>query len=113
MSAEDSLIKKVYASNCEIYEVSVISNFLRKCVHLWKVDDNHQLCGFYEKHKEMSCMYCFFRSCCIRLETERKKGPKSLKLHEMIHQLFKFDKMGWIWRDNKQNIVEFILNIDY
>ena len=44
---DSSVIKKMYASNCEIYEVAVISNFLRKCIHFWNVDENHQICGFY------------------------------------------------------------------
>ena len=42
---------------------------------------------------------------------KRKKGPKGLKLYEMVHQLFRFDdKLQWSWQENKNNIVDFILN---
>ena len=107
---KDAVDKKIYASNCDIYEISVIINFQRNCIHLWTVDENHKLCPFYEKHREMSCMYCLFRSCCIRISSERKRGPKRLKPYEIVHQLFKFESLQWDWRKRKSNLVEFVLN---
>ena len=59
----------------------------------------------------MSCAFCFFRSCSLRLNDKRKKGPKGLKLYEIVHQLFKYeDKLGWNWRKNRNDMVDFILN---
>ena len=108
--SNEAFIRKVYAANCEIPEVSMMANFLRNCTHIWNTGEEHGLCEFSGKHKEMSCIFCFFRSCCLRLNTERKKGPKSLKLYEIAHQLFKFDRLKWDWRQNKSNIVDFLLN---
>ena len=106
---EIKMIKHVFAANCEIKEVSVVANFLRKCSHIWKPVQYHDLCEFYAKHKEMSCTYCFFRSCCLRLNVKRTKGPRGLKLNEIVHQLFKYDiKLRWNWRENRHQIVDFI-----
>ena len=42
---------------------------------------------------------------------KRKKGPKGLKLNEIVHQLFKYDeKLQWNWREKKSDIVDFLLN---
>ena len=92
---KSSITKSIYAANCEISEVSIIAIFLRNCIHLWNTNEEHLLFEFSGKHKEMSCIYCFFRRCCLRLNMERKRGPKSLKLYEIVHQLFKFDKLNW------------------
>jgi len=106
-----NLQKEVYAVNCEINEVSTVANFLRTCFHIWCHAKDHELCEFHVKHKEMSCTYCFIRSCSSRLNEKRKKGPKGLKLYEFVYQLFKYqDKLEWNWRENRYDIVTFILN---
>ena len=41
----------------------------------------------------------------------RNKGPKGIKLQEIIHQLFKYEvKLNWKWQENKSEIIDFILN---
>ena len=104
-------LKKVYAVNCEIDEISVVANFLRSCHFLWRLSYNHELCEYNAKHKEMNCFLCNVRSSCLRLSEERKKGPKSLKLYEFVFQIFRIDKLGWNWRFQRHEVEMFIVNI--
>ena len=102
--------KKVYAVNCVIDEICIVSNFLRSCSFLWTLSSSHERCEYNSKHREWNCFFCNVRSSCIRLHTERTKGPKSLKLYEFTFQLFQYEKLSWNWELQKHDIASFIAN---
>ena len=105
-----SFTKKIYAVNCEIDEICIVSNFFRSCDFLWILGAGHEKCEYNSKHKEWNCFFCNVRSSFLRLSAERKKGPKSLKLYEFVFQMFRYEKLAWNWQLQKQDVAVFIAN---
>ena len=99
---DSSLVKRVYAVNCEIEEISTILNFVRSLDFIWIISSSHELCDFNSKHKELNCYFCHLRSSCLRLGAERKKGPKSIKVYEFVYQLWQYEKLSWDWSTQKK-----------
>ena len=87
--------KNQFAVNCDRKEVINIMNIFRSFDMLWESLKGHTLCDV-----KNSCFFCYFRSACLRLSIRRKKGPKSLKMNELVSQLYKFeDQLGHDWRN--------------
>ena len=72
--------------------------------------ESHCLCEFDQKQPEQNCFFCHMRSSCLRLNTTRTKGPRSLKLVEFTSHLFNYETLGWNWRENCADLVGFIGN---
>ena len=110
-SQEEKIIEKsVFAINCENQEITTLLNFFRNCDFLWKSMSNHSLCQFDQKDSESNCFFCNMRSSCLRLNSPRAKGPKSLKLVEFTSQMFHYENQGWNWREKCDEINHFIGN---
>ena len=39
----EDMIKQIFAANCEIEEVSIVANYLRKFIHVWRPSKDHEL----------------------------------------------------------------------
>ena len=100
--------KTIYAVNCEIIEVSILINFFRSAHPLWEALKEHELCIFDKKNTQLGCFICHFRSSCLRLNVERKRGPKSLRPYEFICQLDKYNRMNWNWTLQKKDMICFL-----
>jgi len=77
-------VKTLFAVNCEIDELIHIVSFFRSCHFLWGSVVHHSLCT--EKMTE-KCFLCNMRSSLLRLNSTRKKGPKTLKMIEMLSEI--------------------------
>jgi len=42
--------KNVFATNCEIEEIHLLTNFLRSFHHIWNIDGNHSKCNYDAKN---------------------------------------------------------------
>ena len=107
---EGKIEKNVFAINCEIDEITHLVNFFRGCNFLWESLMSHCICNNDQKQTENNCFFCHMRSTCIRLNTKRTKGPRSLKLFEFSSQLLQYKINGWSWRENRADIVSFVGN---
>ena len=87
--------KSVFALNCESEELIQMINFLRSLTTFWETDDSHKLCIF-----KKCCFFCYMRSSSLRLNEERRKGPKGLKISELVSQLGQYQEKLFInWRN--------------
>ena len=58
-----------------------------------------------------NCFFCLMRSSCVRINSLRATGPKSLKIVEFVSQLLKYQVvLHWDWRKNKSDMTAFIEN---
>ena len=49
------------------------------------------------------------RSSCVRLDSKRGRGPKSLKIIEITSQLNQYQTLlGWNWRENVGDLPNFV-----
>ena len=104
---EEEIKKNVFSVNCEIREISYLMNFFRSFDCLWRSKLTHCLCE--SDQKESSCFFCSMRSSCLRLNGQRTKGPRNLKMLEFISQLHQYQtNFGWDWRTN--DIGKLIMN---
>ena len=74
---EENKKKKIFSVNCEIEEIIEVITFFRSYNFIWKALTCHQLCT-------TDCFFCNMRSTCLRLNAQRGRGPKSLKIMEFI-----------------------------
>ena len=103
-----SIIRKRFSVNCESEEVVALITFFRSFEHLWNFPP-HDLC-VYEKNDD-NCFFCLIRSSCVRINSLRATGPKSLKIVEFASQLTKYQVvLDWDWRKNKSDMTAFIEN---
>ena len=109
-SKQPVVVKDIFSINCEIDEVTHLVNFLRNCDFLWKSMKSHDLCIFNQNDHSGNCFFCNMRSSCLKLNVPRSKGPKGLKLFEFTSQFSQYDKLGWNWRENCQDLVSFLGN---
>ena len=58
-----------------------------------------------------NCFFCLMRSSCVRINSLRATGPKSLKIVEFVSQLSKYQVvLHWDWRKDKSDMTAFIEN---
>ena len=94
--------KSLFTVNCEIDDIIQIISFFRSCQFLWDSLVHHSLCT---KTVTEKCYLCFMRSSLLRLNVQRKKGPKSLKMIEMLSQLDQLQSiLDCSWKENIKNI---------
>ena len=87
--------KGLFAVNCEETGIIQLMNFFRGFDILWENVSKHKICNFNQ-----NCFYCHMRSSSLRLNVERKKGPKGLKMNEFVSQLDQYEKRFNIkWRN--------------
>ena len=82
---DEGVSKKYFSVNCKVEELIVLINFFRCFENLWNSAIQHALCIF-DKDKS-NCFFCLMRSTCLRINTPRTTGPKSLKIVEFVSQL--------------------------
>ena len=109
-SDEEIIEKQLFAVNCEMQEVSNLTNFLRSFNFVWSLLHDHQLCIPDQKKPELNCFFCHMRSSLLRLNTKRSKGPKSLKLVEFVSQLVHYQSLDWNWRTDGVDLGGFLGN---
>ena len=106
---EERIKKSMFSINCASEEVTQLVTFFKSFNFVWETIDWHNLCRY--KSLEESCFFCHMRSSCLRLNGERLKGPKSLKINEFVSQLDKYKTfLGWDWNLNANNLPIFIRN---
>ena len=110
-SGEDDQIvnKTMYSINCEMSEIIQVITFFRSFDFYWKYLENHKVC---EPNKSAeNCFLCHMRSSCLRLNNQRSKGPRSLKIIEFTSQLNLFKStLGWNWTKNAGDFPSFLEN---
>ena len=108
-SSEDEVnIKKIFAVNSECEEINQSLSFFRGFSSIWKLFENHKLCP---ESSTNPCFFCHMRSTFLRLVSSRGRGPKSLKVVEVISQLDQYQThLGWNWKENIGNTPAFIEN---
>ena len=80
-SEDDQIVNKtIYSINCEMTEIIEVITFLRSFDFYWKYLENHKLCE--PKKSAEQCFFCHMRSSCLKLNNQRSKGPRSLKIIE-------------------------------
>ena len=101
--------KKYFSVNCKVEELIVLINFFRCFENLWNSSIQHALCIF-DKDKS-NCFFCLMRSTCLRINTPRLTGPKSLKIVEFVSQLSKYEEaFNWDWIDDVSDMTALIEN---
>ena len=106
-SDDESLAKKkLYSISCEVKELTQVISFFRPKDFLWKSLTCHRLCT------KSDCFLCHMRSTCLRLNVERGRGPKNLKIIEFCSQLNQLQsKLGLNWREEVADLPTFIGNL--
>ena len=107
---EDEVVSRKYFSvNCKVEELIVLINFFRCFRNLWNSSIQHALCIF-DKDKS-NCFFCLMRSTCVRINTPRTTGPKSLKIVEFVSQLSKYQEVfNWDWIKDVSDMTTLIEN---
>ena len=106
---EEGDCKKYFSVNCKIEELVVLINFFRCFKNLWNTSIEHPLCIF-DKDKS-NCFFCLMRSTCLRINTPRTTGPKSLKIVEFVSQLSKYQEVfNWDWIEDVFDMTALIEN---
>ena len=101
--------KKYFSVNCKVEELIVLINFFRCFENLWNSSIQHALCIF-DKDKS-NCFFCLMRSTCLRINTPRLTGPKSLKIVEFVSQLSKYEEsFNWDWIEDVSDMTALIEN---
>ena len=109
LEVEANMKKSIFSANCASNEVIQLLTFFRSFDFVWENIDWHNLCKF--SSSEESCFFCHIRSSGLRLNGERGRGPKSLKINEFVSQLGKYKSfLGWDWSVNANNLPVFIRN---
>ena len=104
-----SLVKKCFSVNCEIEELIALVTFFRSFENLWNCSTQHDICDYIRNGA--NCFFCLMRSGCVRINSPRATGPKSLKMVEFVSQLSKFQEvLQWDWRVDKNDMAAFIEN---
>ena len=101
--------RKYFSVNCKVEELIVLINFFRCFENLWNSSIQHPLCIF-DKDKS-NCFFCLMRSTCLRINTPRKTGPKSLKIVEFVSQVSKYEEeFNWDWIEDVSDMTALIEN---
>ena len=99
---EEEQLSSLFTINTDIDEIRQLVTFFRSFGVLWQALVFHPLCN---ETLPVKCFLCCTRSSILRLTSKRIKGPKSLKLYEMISQLDQLETLlNWNWSENKENI---------
>ena len=97
---------RLYGVKCEEVQIIQMLNFFRSFDLLWRHNEEHQLCN-----PKSNCFYCHMRSSMLRLTSDRRKGPKVLKMNEIVSQLNQYEEIQQInWRDNMLDLPAFTRN---
>ena len=106
---DESISRKHFSVNCKVEELIVLINFFRCFENLWNSSIQHALCPF-DKDKS-NCFFCLMRSTCLRINTPRTTGPKSLKIVEFVSQLSKYQEVfNWDWIEDLSDMTALIEN---
>ena len=93
-----------FAINCESKELIQMINFFRSFDLLWEAANRHTLCSF-----KQNCFFCHIRSCILKLNKERRMGPKGIKPQELVSQLWQYEEKLFInWRNQLSDVPTFI-----
>ena len=102
-------LSNIYSINCERDEVIVLVSFFRSFDFIWNSLTSHKLCSTQAKKE---CFFCYMRSSCKRLNCIRGKGPRNLKMIEMLSEFNQLDSiLGVEWFDILEDIPKLVEGI--
>ena len=102
-------VSKIFAINIDKDQILQLTSFFRSFKSVWQSFKCHQLC---DETLHVKCFFCCMRSSYLRLNAMRRKGPKSLKLVEMLLQLNQLETiLDWKWKENTELLSIFIEKI--
>ena len=106
---EPQYTKAIFSINCDTEPIVHVISFFRSLMFIWDSLSCHALCSEKSSQKRF---FCHMRSSSIRLAASRVKGPKSLKMLEVVSQLDQLEIiLGWKWKKEIENIPKWINKI--